>query len=64
MRKKRIERTGINVLPEITCPVCGKAFIPAAQHIYHDMGATRKRVCSWGCICASERLKAGAKNES
>ena len=61
MRKKRIEETEINNLPEITCPVCGKVFIPAAQHIYRDKGATKRRVCSWGCVCASERLKAGAK---
>ena len=62
----RIKDTERWVLPEITCPVCGKLFIPAAQHIYRDKGATKKRVCSWKCVCISERLKekARAENES
>lgn len=39
------------------CPVCGKEFIPAAQHVYKDRRTPYKIVCSWGCVCASERLK-------
>ena len=60
MSKKQIKEAEINVLPELTCPVCGKVFLPAPQHIYKDKRSS-KRVCSWGCVCTSERLKARAK---
>ena len=34
------------MLEEYFCPVCGKRFIPAPQHIYKDKG---KIYCSWTC---------------
>ncbi len=34
------------MLNELTCPLCGKKFIPAALHIYRDRGRT---FCSWTC---------------
>ena len=39
------------------CKVCGKEFIPAAQHVYKDRRAPYPLVCSWSCVCESERLK-------
>lgn len=64
MRKKAKKETLPHVLAEVKCPVCGKMFFPAALHVYRDKRSPYKRVCSWGCVCKSERLKAGAKNES
>lgn len=31
---------------ELICPKCGKNFIPAALHIYHD---EKNYYCSWTC---------------
>jgi hypothetical protein len=39
------------------CPVCGKEFIPAAMHVYKDRRPNHRFVCSWSCVCESERLK-------
>lgn len=39
------------------CPVCDKEFIPAAEHAYKDRRHPYKLVCSWHCVCESERLK-------
>lgn len=36
------------------CPVCGKRFIPAPQHVYKQY-KTKKKVCSWTCVIVSER---------
>ena len=47
-------------LNELICPVCGKSFIPAPMHVYRDKRC-RKRVCSWSCVCKSERLKGERK---
>ena len=44
------------------CNVCGKKFVPAPQHVYRDRRVTHPMVCSWACVCESERLKmAGIK---
>jgi hypothetical protein len=48
-----------DVFSEIKCPVCGKMFIPAPKHVYKDRNR-KIRVCSWKCVCESERLKKGA----
>ena len=42
---------------ERVCKVCGKSFIPAAQHAYKDRRSPYQLVCSWSCVCESERLK-------
>lgn len=34
------------------CPVCLKVYIPAPLHSY---AYKKQRVCSWGCVCRSER---------
>ena len=44
-------------LIEVKCPVCGKSFIPYPEHVYKDKRNSGKRVCSWSCVCKSERLK-------
>lgn len=44
------------------CRVCGKNFVPAPQHVYRDRRAPYLMVCSWSCVCQSQRLKeAGIK---
>ena len=45
------------------CRICGKNFVPAPQHIYRDKRNPYPMVCSWSCVCQSERLKeAGIKH--
>lgn len=44
---------------EMTCPICGKNFIPAAEHIY-DNGETAP-VCSWTCHLEARRRKEAVK---
>lgn len=61
MRKEPYEEFK-NII-EATCPICGKKFIPAPLHVYRDK-RSMKRVCSWSCVCESERLKMGAKKQS
>jgi hypothetical protein len=46
------------VLREKICPICGKLFVPAPEHIYKVKGA---QVCSWSCVCKAEREKEKAK---
>ncbi len=57
-----MKKKTVNQLPEAICPICGKTFIPAVGHVYKDKRTyTNKRVCSWKCVCESERLKEAAK---
>lgn len=44
MSKKRTHLGAL--LPEKKCPKCGKIFIPAPMHIYHEYS---KYYCSWTC---------------
>lgn len=46
---------------ENECSVCGKIFIPSSLHVYKDRRNKRKNVCSWNCVCRSERLKKAAE---
>lgn len=62
MRKKK-KQTIVSSFTEIECPVCEKLFIPAYKHAYRDKRVPYKRVCSWGCVCTSERLKEEEKAE-
>jgi uncharacterized OB-fold protein len=41
-----------------TCPICGKVYVPAPEHVYH-MPARKTRVCSYHCMLEAER-----KNEA
>ena len=45
-------------LIELKCPICGKKFVPAPEHIYRDKRVWNGRfVCSYGCVIKSERMK-------
>ena len=44
------------MIVERTCPVCGKDFIPAAQHVYRDKHR-KYLVCSYSCMLESQRRK-------
>ena len=44
----------------LDCPICGKRFVPAAQHIYK---VDSQCVCSWGCQRKIEK-KREAKREA
>lgn len=41
-------------LVEITCPVCGRSFIPAPQHVYCEDNMT---FCKWTCLTKYRRDK-------
>lgn len=34
----------------MTCPVCGKKFDPAPEHVYHIKRGQKNFVCSWSCM--------------
>jgi len=41
-----------------TCPVCGRKYIPAPQHIYRAGSKEHGfRVCSWGCVRKWEKAR-------
>ena len=60
--EERDERNEELKYRDVKCSVCGKNFIPAPLHAYRDKRC-HKRVCSWTCVCKSERLKNASKNE-
>lgn len=40
------------------CPICGKKFFPAPQHMYRmrdKYGRKTQYVCTWTCYCEAER---------
>ena len=41
----------------IQCPVCGKMFKPAPQHIYHIKNNKKNYCCSWTCMRNWEKHK-------
>lgn len=48
----------------VKCPICGKTFVPAPQHIYKFTDKGRiKSVCSWGCMRAHEKKIEQEKEE-
>lgn len=41
---------------EHICPVCGRQFIPAPQHVYKLARDNHyQKVCSWHCLCEARR---------
>lgn len=42
---------------EARCGVCGRIFVPAPEHVYKDKRHPYGKVCSWSCVCASEKMK-------
>ena len=54
MRKKeKLDRKRVGSLVLHKCPVCGKTFIPGAEHLYHE-----RLVCSYSCENKTRREKA------
>ena len=46
------------ILRTLICPICGKAFIKAPCHVFYDRRSyNKKAVCSWKCVCISERTE-------
>ena len=43
---------------ELRCSVCGKTFVPAPEHVYHD---GKRKVCSWNCQVKAERRRDAEK---
>ena len=60
MRKKeKLDRKRVGSLVLHTCPVCGKTFIPGAEHLYHERNRYYGRlVCSYSCENKTRREKA------
>ena len=46
-----------NIVERI-CPICGKNFVKAPQHVYVDDGIV---VCKWSCLCELRRRKAAKR---
>lgn len=47
-------------LVERKCPVCGKIFVPAPEHVYIE---DQKGFCKWSCLCEYRRRKEEAKEK-
>ena len=46
----------------VRCPMCGKSFIPAPEHIYKAPIKGRvKYLCGWNCLRKLEREKEAKK---
>ena len=48
---------------EITCPVCGKKFKPAEEHIYHIGKHHNKLVCTYTCMRKWQKGEAEKKSK-
>ena len=44
---------GMGFVP-VKCPICGKMFVPAPEHAYHNYNG-KKLVCSYKCSCQSRK---------
>ena len=45
-------------LKERECPVCGKIFVPAPQHVFVE---DDKVFCKWTCLCAYRKQRKSEK---
>lgn len=64
MRVNKEKRTYTkSQLVEETCPVCGKVYVPAPEHVYH-MPARKTRVCSYHCMMEAERRHEAGKKKT
>ena len=52
----------VNQYKIVTCPVCGKKFLPAPQHAYRVRPSSGAPVCSYTCMMVC-RMKAEAKKK-
>lgn len=54
MTKRRYKYAqGVGFMP-VECPICGKMYVPAPEHAYHDYNG-KKLVCSFTCSMTSRR---------
>ena len=44
---------GVEFVP-VKCPICGKMYIPAPEHVYRNYNG-KKMVCSYACSCQSRK---------
>lgn len=44
---------GVGFVP-VKCPICGKMYIPAPEHVYRNYNG-KKIVCSYACSCQSRK---------
>ena len=47
-------------LIERKCPVCGKIFVPAPEHVYIE---DKKGFCKWSCLCDYRKKKEATKEK-
>lgn len=45
-----------------TCPICGKEYVPAPEHVYH-VPARKARVCSYKCMLEAEKRHEATKKK-
>ena len=52
-KRKYIYAQGVGFV-SVKCPICGKMFVPAPEHAYHNYNG-KKLVCSYKCSCQSRK---------
>ena len=52
-KRKYIYAQGAGFTP-VKCPICGKMYIPAPEHVYRNYNG-KKMVCSYACSCRSRK---------
>ena len=54
MAKRKYEYAqGVGFVP-VKCPICGKMYIPAPEHVYRNYNG-KKMVCSYKCSVISRK---------
>ena len=54
MAKRKYEYAqGVGFMP-VKCPICGKMYVPAPEHAYHDYNG-KKLVCSYTCSMTARK---------
>ena len=52
-KRKYIYAQGVGFV-SVKCPICGKMYIPAPEHVYRNYNG-KKMVCSYACSCQSRK---------
>lgn len=52
-KRKYIYAQGVGFV-SVKCPICGKMFVPAPEHVYRNYNG-KKLVCSYACSCQSRK---------
>ena len=52
-KRKYMYAQGVGFV-SVKCPICGKMFVPAPEHAYHNYNG-KKLVCSYKCSCQSRK---------